>query len=286
MTIRIEHFTTPSGLTLVADAAGDPKLQPAIFLHGGGQTRGSWKASLRAVAEIGFHAIAIDARGHGDSSWSPEADYGLDTMAADLAFVLEQLAPDPVLIGASLGGLTALLLTGEEPEPTASALVLVDVAPRVNMQGVERILAFMGSRPDGFATLDDAADALATYNPHRPRPVSAEGLRRIMREREGRYFWHWDPAFLDDRGPLRDRITPRLEAAARRISVPALLIHAGQSDIIQAEELENLRDLMPGCRYARIDRAGHMVAGDDNDHFNAAIVDFLTDVRTQPNRTA
>lgn len=275
MAIRTRHFVTPGGLTLAADALGDPARPPAIFLHGGGQTRGSWKASLAAVADLGFHAVALDARGHGDSSWCPDGDYGIAALAGDLDCVLGQLAPDPVLIGASLGGLTALLLTGESPAPTARALVLVDVAPRINLDGVRRILDFMAERPDGFATLDEAAAALATYNPHRARPPSAEGLRRTMRERGGRYFWHWDPAFLTNRAADREAMSEQLEGAARKVTVPTLLVHAGRSDLIRAEELEHLRGVMPDCRYTRVDRAGHMVAGDDNDHFNAAILDFL-----------
>lgn len=269
------QFVTPGGLTLAADTIGDPARPPAVFLHGGGQTRGSWKASLAAVAGLGFHAVALDARGHGDSSWCPNGDYGLEALAGDLDFVLSQLVPDPVLIGASLGGLTALLLTGESPRPAARALVLVDVAPRVNQDGVRRILDFMAQKPDGFTTLQEVAEALAIYNPHRPKPASVEGLRRTMRKRDGHYFWHWDPAFLHNRAADREAMSGQLETAARKVKVPTLLVHAGRSDVIREQELEHLRGVMPDCRYTRIERAGHMVAGDDNDHFNGAILDFL-----------
>jgi non-heme chloroperoxidase len=275
--VRTERFETRDGLTLVADVIGDEAARPALFLHGGGQTRGSWKASLARVADTGRRALALDARGHGESGWSPAGDYSIDAFANDLADVITQIGRPPVLIGASLGGVTSLLLVGEALAP-AQALILVDVAPRINRAGVARILKFMSAHPHGFGSLEEAADAVADYNPHRPRPASAAGLANSLRLRGGRYFWHWDPAFVTNRANDRAAIETRLDAAARRIGIPVLLVRAGRSDVVTAEEVRHMKELIPHSRLAEVPAVGHMIAGDDNSTFNAIILDFLADL--------
>jgi pimeloyl-ACP methyl ester carboxylesterase len=170
--------------------------------------------------------------------------------------------------------------------PTARALVLVDVAPRISRKGVERITDFMLARPDGFASLDEVADAVAAYNPHRPRPTDLEGLKRNVRQRDdGRWVWHWDPRFLQDHDPDRSTDSPdetrvigyeeRLRDAARALTVPTLLVRGARSDLLEEDGAEDLQQLVPHARYARVDGAGHMVAGDRNDAFTAAVVEFL-----------
>ena len=253
---------------------------PVLFLHGGGQTRASWNSSLASVAALGFRAIAYDASGHGESDWSRDGDYRLDTFASDLGSILDELCKPTILIGASLGGITSLLYLGERKSSWVRGLVLVDVTPRINPAGVQRILVFMTANPDGFASIADAAVAVRAYNPGRTRTASTSGLATNLRKRDGRYFWHWDPAFFDDRQTERESRQSRLDAAARRISVPALLIHAGRSDVVTEVEVRHLQKLVPHCRYHRIAKAGHMVSGDANTVFNDAIQEFLLDLPT------
>ncbi len=170
-----------------------------LLLHGGGQTRHSWHRSGARFAAAGWTTVAIDARGHGDSAWASDGDYSMDALVGDLAAVVSQLDVTPVLVGASMGGITSLLAVGESAV-RAGALVLVDVAPQVEAAGVQRILDFMASAPDGFASLEEVADAIASYNPHRPRPSNLDGLRKNVRQwDDGRWHWHWDPAFLSVR---------------------------------------------------------------------------------------
>lgn len=269
----VERFVTPDGLTLVADVMGDPSAPPVLFMHGGGQTRGSWKGSLAVVAARGYRAYAVDARGHGESDWSPAGDYSMDAYANDLGFLLARIGGRPVVVGASMGGLASLLHLGENRRSNARALILVDVAARVNREGVQRILDFMSANPEGFASIDEAADAVSRYNPDRPRPSSNAGLARNLRERNGRLHWHWDPAFLTSRDEEGVRL--RLETAAEHMRIPCLLVHAGKSDVVREEELKHLQAAMPDCRYVKVGEAGHMIAGDDNDAFNSAIIDYL-----------
>src|ERR1700758_4095401 len=115
MTIAPGTFTTSGvgGTRIVADRMGDPESPAVVFLHGGGQTRRSWGKAAAAVAKCGWQAVTVDMRGHGESDWSSEGDYRVVSFAADVAEVLRNLPPEPVLVGASLGGVTSMLLAGE-----------------------------------------------------------------------------------------------------------------------------------------------------------------------------
>lgn len=264
---------------LVADRWDPPgardDLGTILLLHGGGQTRHSWSRSGPRFARAGWSTISIDTRGHGDSDWAPDGDYSMDALVADLTAVIDQLGVSPVLVGASMGGLTSLVAEGESPG-LAQALVLVDVAPRIETAGTDRILAFMAAAPDGFDTLEDVADAIAAYNPHRPRPATLDGLRKNVRQGDdGRWRWHWDPAFLrvpDE--PARQTAHARLAAAAGGITVPTLLVRGQSSDVVSPEGVAELLELVPHAE-VREAAAGHMVAGDDNDVFAAQVTDFL-----------
>jgi pimeloyl-ACP methyl ester carboxylesterase len=265
---------------LVANAWGDPDAATVLLLHGGGQTRHAWGRTAEAVADRGWRAVAVDLRGHGDSDWSPDGVYGLDRFVADVRCLVAAVGSPPVLVGASLGGLASLVALGEPPPVAALGLVLVDVAPRMEEDGVDRIRAFMTSAPDGFATLDEAADAVASYLPHRRRPDDLSGLTKNLRRRhDGRWIWHWDPKFvhpLEERVPSNDFADHvRLAAAARAVTVPALLVRGGISDIVSVDGARELQELIPHAELVDVAGAGHMVAGDRNDRFSAAVLQFL-----------
>jgi non-heme chloroperoxidase len=266
-------------LRIVGDAYGDPADRPVLLLHGGGQTRHAWGETAAALADAGQHAVALDLRGHGDSSWDAEGEYGPEALARDVTSIAKHFPMRPAMVGASLGGLAILLAQGESPDPPASAVVFVDIAPRVEPEGVERILGFMRAHPDGFATLEDAADAVAGYIPHRPRPKDLNGLRKNLRlGPDGRYRWHWDPRMMRDGRPRATDNTARLEAAARALRVPTLLVRGRLSDVVSEDGARAFLDLVPQARYVDVSGAGHMVAGDRNDPFTDAVVRFLGEV--------
>jgi pimeloyl-ACP methyl ester carboxylesterase len=269
-------FDGAGGVCIRADRWGEPAGPPVILLHGGGQTRHAWRGTARRLAAAGFHAIAVDLRGHGDTDRAPDGDYSLDAFANDLRAIASRLDRPPAVVGASLGGIAGLLAEGETPGLTA-AIVLVDVAPRMEEAGMLRIVAFMTARPDGFADLDEAADTIADYLPHRPRPTDLSGLAKNLRRGvDGRWHWHWDPAFLtSDRRPGAMRDPARLAAAARSLRVPTLLVRGGSSDLVSEESAADLLALQPAAEYVDVSGAGHMVAGDRNDVFSDAVVDFL-----------
>lgn len=270
------------GVRIVSDRIGDPAASAVVFLHGGGQTRRSWSRAAAAVAAREWQAVTIDFRGHGESDWSTEGDYRVTTFADDVLAVLAELPPRPVLVGASLGGFTSMLLAGERARGVARAVVLVDIVPDMDPSGASRIQDFMHERmTTGFASLDEVADAVAAYNPHRPRPGDLDGLRTNLRERDGRWFWHWDPRFIDGTSalpPVEVTEVDRCHAAVETIladGVPMLLVRGQMSDLVTEDRARAFVARFPTVEFVDVGGAGHMVAGDRNDLFADAVVEFL-----------
>lgn len=276
------YFATSQKMTIAAEAWGNPEASPVILLHGGGQTKHSWGETAKILANKGWYAIAYDARGHGRSSWATSGeDYSIELMVADLRFIISQLKGKPALVGASMGGLTSMIAQGESDKALASAIILVDVAPRIEVKGVERIFKFMGANIEkGFANLEEVADAVAAYLPHRPRPKNLASLEKNLRKKDnGRYYWHWDPQLMH----YWRRFTPekmeddtqRFYAAANRLNVPTLIVRGGMSDVVSKEVMTEFLDKVPHVQSVDVSGAGHMVAGDSNQAFGSAVIGFL-----------
>jgi pimeloyl-ACP methyl ester carboxylesterase len=246
-----------------------------LLLHGGGQNRYSWKSTGQIFADRGFHVIALDARGHGDSDRAPNGEYTVDSLARDVLQVLDGLGCPVALIGASMGGLTSIAVADKAGPGKVTQLVLVDVVPRFEKDGSERIRDFMFKHVHGFDTLDEAADAIAAYLPHRQRPTNLKGLKKNLRHRNGRWFWHWDPAFLSTTGEDVFVRVEQLENAASRLKIPILLIRGKLSDVVSPEGVEDFLSKVPHAEFVELSEAGHTAAGDDNDAFTDAVVSFI-----------
>jgi pimeloyl-ACP methyl ester carboxylesterase len=278
-TVEFEQLSIRgSDLNLVADVAGPVHAPGILFLHGSGQTRQSWGRAVSQAVRRGYRAVALDLRGHGDSDWSPDGQYSLDRFVADIRKVIEHMGGEPILVGASLGGLIGMLIAASPP-PRLRALVLVDVTPRIEQKGANEVMAFMDSAPDGFVSLEEAAAAVAAYLPHRPRPTDTSGLKRNLRLRNGRYYWHWDPAFMQMGRDAQAKISfegpNALESAARAVDIPTLLIRGGRSRIVSDAGAREFLELVPHAEFVDIAGAHHMVAGDANDAFNEAVFRFI-----------
>jgi len=280
-------FIGAAGNKLIADVFGEGG-SPVLLLHGGGQTRHAWHKTAQAIARKGHTAYALDQRGHGDSDWVANGDYEFTDYAADARVVAAELTrrtgTKPIVIGASLGGIAALLAEGEAERDEAAnvfcALVLVDITPRVDLSGVAKVLGFMrANAKEGFASIAEAAQAVADYLPQRPRPKSNEGLRKNLRlSPDGRWRWHWDPRFLDGpraAGADRRALEAALIAAAQRIEIPALLVRGGSSELVKEAHAKEFLELVPHADYVDVSGARHMVAGDRNDRFSAAVLSFI-----------
>jgi non-heme chloroperoxidase len=277
MEVRRLRLRGADGLMLAADARGNPGAPSVLFLHGGGQTRHSWGGTAELLAGRGRYTVALDLRGHGESDWSPERRYTVPDFAADMFAVIETLEQPPVVVGASLGGMAALLGIGEAEAPRVSGIVLVDISTSIDAAGAERIKTWMFSRPDGFASLEEVADAIAEYTRDRARARNLSGLEKNVRlGPDGRYRWHWDPGFMNGaRGPGEIGDRARMLRAAGRLRVPALLVRGQRSDVINLENAREFLDAAPGAVFFDVAGAGHMVAGDRNDAFSEAVRDFL-----------
>jgi pimeloyl-ACP methyl ester carboxylesterase len=275
------EYSGADGLTLVADewnrgvdTAADRST--ILMLHGGGQNRFSWKKTSQVLADEGFHVVALDSRGHGDSDRAPDADYDVETLTADVMHVLDAIGRPVTLIGASMGGLTGILVADRAGPDRVTRLVLVDVVPRFEKNGSARIREFMFSGLHGFGSLEEAADAVAAYLPHRTRPRSPEGLKKNLRLRDGRWYWHWDPAFMTKPGDDPQLRTEKFEQAAADLTIPVLLIRGKLSDVVSPEGVRHFLDTVPNAEFVELSDAGHTAAGDDNDAFSDVVVTFVT----------
>ena len=294
---RTEDFRGAGGNRLVGDVYGDGP-RAALLLHGGGQTRHAFAEAATRLARTGFTAVALDQRGHGDSDWSEDGAYDAADFAADataVAAAIEKRVAKPAVIGASLGGMAAMSAEGEAAKkglpPRFSALVLVDVTPRFDPSGAMKIQGFMRARAqEGFASIDEAADAVADYLPHRPRPASTEGLRKNLRlSKDGRWRWHWDPRFFDGPRPIHahrlGQEAARMEAV-KSLRIPALLVRGGSSELVREEDAREFLALAPHAQFVDVAGARHMVAGDRNDAFSDAIIEFLTNLPAESEKTS
>ena len=276
---RTVEFSGHDGITLVADewnrgagADGHPSI---LMLHGGGQNRFSWKKTGQILADEGFHVVALDSRGHGDSERAPEADYAVDTLTTDVMRVLDAIARPVMIIGASMGGLTGILAAYQAGPDRVTQLVLVDVVPRFEKSGSARIREFMMGNLDGFDTLEQAADAVAAYLPYRTKPRNPEGLKKNLRLRDGRWYWHWDPAFMTKPGDDPELRTERFEHAAAGLKIPVMLIRGKLSDVVSLEGVRHFLETVPNAEFVELSNAGHTAAGDDNDAFSDVVAGFV-----------
>ena len=263
-----------NGMRLAMDFAGHTNHQPVLFFHGGGQTRHAWGEALDVLASNGYLAATVDLRGHGNSDWASDGNYNLSAFADDIINLCGMFDQKPILVGASLGGLASLLAIGGSTTDIASALVLVDIVPKVNHVGTDHIKDFMSASPDGFASLEDAADAIAAYTPQRKRRKDLSGLSKNLRLREdGRYYWHWDPRFLNAGNQIDPENT--LNIATDKLSLPVLLVRGEKSDVVDDDGVEDFLRRVPHAEYVQVIGAAHMIAGDSNQQFNKVVLDFL-----------
>ncbi len=261
----------------------------ALFMHGGGQTRHSWQGAAHQITQLGLRALSVDARGHGGSDWVADGNYTALAFRDDLRMIADEITQRhgdyaPILIGASMGGISAMLAQVDgnprTGKPWFTAIVLVDITPRMTSTGVEKIIGFMAENANkGFETIEEAANVIADYLPNRPRPKNNDGLRKNLRQRDdGRWYWHWDPAFVKGAKPIetdRDERQQRLLDATATIDVPTLLVRGSRSELVTPEAVEEFCQLVPHAKFVDVTDAGHMVAGDKNDVFARAVTDFL-----------
>ena len=273
---RPRWLKAADGVVLRLDEWGDDGRPPVCFAHGFGQTRHAWHGTAQQLARNGYHCHTADGRGHGDSGWVNGGSYTLDQFVDDATRLAGQCKQAPVWVGASMGGLLGMIAATEIEDLRLRALVLVDITPRWETRGVERIMAFMRSHPHGFASVHEAQDAVRAYLPHRANDQNPERLRKLLVPTgNGRLRWHWDPALLETVAAESARWSDRLVTAARQLRLPVLLISGGRSELVSERTVAEFQQLVPHAEHRCIADATHMVAGDANDRFTEVILDYL-----------
>ncbi|MBK6725783.1 MAG: alpha/beta hydrolase [Xanthomonadales bacterium] len=273
---ELRRFPRPGGLALAIEHFGSPANPPLVFAHGFGQSRLAWTVAAEHLAQQGFHCLALDGRGHGESDWDDGVAYELERFVDDAVAIARSLPRPPVWVGASMGGLIGMMAEAAQPG-LFEALVLVDVTPRWETSGVNRILEFMRAHPHGFASVEEASAAVAAYLPHRAQRNDPGRLQKMLVPMaNGRLRWHWDPRLLDTvAGDNGARYVAGLTAAASALRLPVLLISGGRSDVVSDHTIDEFQKLVPHAEHERIDEATHMVVGDANDVFVSTIARYL-----------
>jgi pimeloyl-ACP methyl ester carboxylesterase len=272
------HFKGHGDIKIAADIWGSNNQELVILLHGGGQTRHAWGDTGKKLAEAGYHSVALDLRGHGDSEWHADGDYSIRAYKDDLVSIINEIGKPARLVGASLGGMASLVLAGDEiNSDLCTALIMVDIGIYPDPVGSDRIVSFMLSGEKGFDSLEDVAKSISDYLPHRKKPKDLEGLKKNLRLKgDGRYYWHWDPRFIRRRPGSRDRRYFDLQLkAAEKVTIPTLLIRGALSDVVTMEDVDYFLSVISHAKFVEIEKAAHMIAGDRNDIFAEEAIKFL-----------
>ena len=273
------HFKGHGDIKIAADVWGSNNQELVILLHGGGQTRHAWRDTGKKLAEAGYHSVALDLRGHGDSEWDADGDYSIRAYKDDLVSIINEIGKPARLVGASLGGMASLVLAGDEiNSDLCTALIMVDIGIYPDPVGSDRIVSFMLSGEGGFDSLEDAAKSISDYLPHRKKPKDLEGLKKNLRSKDdGRYYWHWDPRFIRRKPGSQDRegyFDLQLKAA-EKVTIPTLLIRGALSDVVTLEDVDYFLSVISQAKFVEIEKAAHMIAGDRNDIFAEETIKFL-----------
>jgi flavin reductase (DIM6/NTAB) family NADH-FMN oxidoreductase RutF/pimeloyl-ACP methyl ester carboxylesterase len=283
-----KRFTGFDGIRLAADVGGDPADPAVLLLPAFGQRRSAWARAAKALTAAGRYVVTLDLRGHGESDWSPQHSYQLDNFVQDVSAVIAQLPSQPVVVGAGLGGLAALTAVGEHPgvDPLASALVLIDAAPRMATKGLDLMTELMTFDEPGFSSVEEAAAVLAKFRPNHNRLDIDEVQRNLRRADNGRFRWHIDPAYQGFKVDVsvRRAAQERLTNAATHLPIPILFLRGEASEKIDQASISAFRALAPHAEFVDIEGVGDTIVGDRNDAFDATILDFLE--RVVPRRSS
>ena len=258
---------------------GTNGLAPVLFLHGGGLTAHTWDLvclALRASA----HCFALDQRGHGDSEWSPELDYGSEAHVRDLEGLIEHLGLErPVLVGQSMGALNALGYA-EHHAGSLAGLVLVDMTPEVRFEGAKRIFDFV-TAPAELDSVEAFVERAMEFNPDRdPRLLRRSLLHNLRPLPDGKWTWKYDR-----RAMTRDRFDKiRSEVSAIRdrlgsVTCPTLVVRGQHSDVVSQESAAALAEQLPDGEWTTVPDAGHTVQGDNPRGLASALEVFLRRIR-------
>lgn len=253
---------------------------PVVCLHGGGQTAYMFEELGAALCER-FHVLAPDLPNHGDSD-SLDDGFGAGAIARTLPPLLDEFGIEHSdVVGASLGGMAALILAATEPGRVRS-ISLIDVGHQLEPEGVRKIVDFMSAH-ESFGSLEEAASEIAEYLPQR-KNVRPESLSRNLRQRsDGRWVWKHGfgrqfRGFEPGEHPADnlDDVMAEVQSAVAHVHCSVLVLRGAQSDVLSDRGAEAVIDALPNARLEIVERAGHLAAGDNPHSTMSLITEFLT----------
>src|ERR1700730_939603 len=238
---------------------GEAAAPPIVCVHGYTGSADAFNALARHL-EDRYRILALDVRGHGESAWSPTGAYSYADQASDLAEFAARLGLDKfVLIGTSMGGIIAMAYAAEHAHRLLG-LVINDIGPEAEA-GTQRITEMVGSRPDEFATLEDAMAYRRAVSPI-TAGRSAEDQRElalgVLRQRpDSRWGWRMDPAHIEQRvrhgAPARPPLWPALQA----LPCPTMVVWGEESDVLSEAQVLRMVDVLPRGELVRVPGIGH-----------------------------
>src|SRR5438445_449225 len=239
-------------LSVLVWGGSGPEGVEIVLLHGGAQNAHTWDTVCLALRRP---LIAIDLPGHGHSDWRGDHSYSPASSAADVARVVEALAPGAeMVVGMSLGGLTAIALAAQRPE-LVRRLVLVDVTPGVDSQKAEPIIAFI-SGPEVFASFDEILERTIRFNPGRSEASLRRGILHNAKElADGSWTWRWDPN-RPQGGQETLAAAKGLWDALDPFAAPVLLVRGGLSPVVSDDDVAELRRRRPDAVVEVVEGAG------------------------------
>lgn len=255
-------LTLADGRELSALRYGDEA--PVItLLHGAGLNAHTWD---NTVLHLQLPVLSIDLAGHGDSSWRDDADYSGRTLAPDVVRALQEWTARPqILVGQSLGGLTAAAVASAHPE-LVRQLITVDITPGIDTSGGPDALRAFYEGPTDFATRDELVDRAMALGFGGTRPETERGVFLNTRVRpDGRIEWKHHFAHLAAQALAAPTPAPADEAAATRtildatgwddlsaVSAPITLVRASRG-FVSGADADELERRVPGARVVTFD---------------------------------
>jgi esterase len=253
-----DKFVTVNGLRLHYHDWGNADAPPLVLVHG--LTGNAWNfAPFARRLKDRLHIMALDVRGHGDSEWAPDGAYQFVDQAADVAAFADALSLDHFrLLGTSMGGMIALQYAGDHPD-RLDRLVINDIGPEVE-EGSNRTTQNMGTRPESFATRDEAVEfglrtrpGLASLSPEEQREIVAAGLRE---DAEGRWISKVDPEYTRQR--VKSGAKPRPAwSTLGRVTCPTLVLWGMRSDVLSEQQARRMVAALPAGELVAVPDVGH-----------------------------
>jgi esterase len=253
------RFVTVNGLRLHYFDWGEAATPPIVCVHGYTSSAQAFSAPARHFQDR-FHLVVPDVRGHGQSAWSPQGAYQYADQAADLAALVDTLGLQRfTLVGTSMGGIIAMTYAAAHPE-RLHRLVINDIGPDAEA-GSQRITQTVGSRPETFATLDEAMAYRRSVSPivaGRSEADQRELALGVLREEtDGRWTWRMDPAYIRQRVEKGPPARPALWPVLQRLPCPTLVVWGTDSDVLSHAQARRMVDTLPKGALAAIPGVGH-----------------------------